>query len=226
MEVERDRGGGDHGTLDVEEESGKPCGHAAIVVRRVGDEASAERDVVLTSSADAGRERSVTYAWSVSASREDLEALYRERYLGFRRALASVTGSYEVAHDVVQEAFARALSQPQKYRGDGPLGAWVWGIAVRVAREERKRRVGVPLAEIETELIEPAHDPVLSEALAALPPRRRMIFVFRYLGDMSYREIAAVCEISEGTVAASLAQARASIAEALESGDLAEAVRR
>ncbi len=168
---------------------------------------------------------SVTYAWSVAASREDLEALYRERYLGFRRALASVTGSYEVAHDVVQEAFARALSRRQRYRGDAPLGAWVWGIAVRVAREEQKRRVGVPLAEIETELIEPAHDPVLSEALAALPPRRRLIFVLRYFGDMSYREIAAICEISEGTVAASLAQARASIAEALESEDLAEAVR-
>jgi RNA polymerase sigma-70 factor (ECF subfamily) len=162
----------------------------------------------------------------VSASREELEALYRERYTGFRRALASVMGSYEVAHDVVQEAFARALSQPQRYRGDAPLGAWVWGIAVRVAREERRRTVGAaPLAEIETELTEPAHDPVLRDALTALPPRRRLIFVLRYFGDMSYREIASVCEISEGTVAASLAQARASIAEALESEDLAGAGR-
>ena len=161
----------------------------------------------------------------MAASRTELEALYRERYLGFRRALASVTGSYEVAHDVVQEAFARALSQPQRYRGEAPLGAWVWGIAVRVAREEQRRTVGVPLVEIETELIEPAHDPVLREALAALPPRRRLIFVLRYFGDMSYREIATVCEISEGTVAASLAQARASVAQALESGDLAGAGR-
>jgi DNA-directed RNA polymerase specialized sigma24 family protein len=48
----------------------------------------------------------------VSASREELEALDRERYPGLRRGLASITGSYEVAHDVVQEAFARALSQP------------------------------------------------------------------------------------------------------------------
>jgi DNA-directed RNA polymerase specialized sigma24 family protein len=48
-----------------------------------------------------------------------------------------------------------------------------------------------------------------------------LIFFLRYFGDMTYREIAAVCEISEGTVAASLAQARASIAEALGSRDLA-----
>ncbi len=76
--------------------------------------------------------------------------------------------------------------------------------------------------EIEAELIEPAHDPELRDALRALPPRRRLIFFLRYFADMSYREIAAVCEISEGTVAASIAQSRASIAETLESTDLAE----
>jgi RNA polymerase sigma-70 factor, ECF subfamily len=158
----------------------------------------------------------------VAASREELEALYRERYLGFRRALAAVTGSYEVAHDVVQEAFARALTQPQKYRGDAPLGAWVWGIAVRVAREERGYSRLAPLdEEIEADLIEPAHDPELREALRALPPRRRLIFFLRYFADMTYREIAVVCEISEGTVAASIAQSRASIVEALKSTDLA-----
>jgi len=158
----------------------------------------------------------------VAASGQELEALYRERYLGFRRALAAVTGSYELAHDVVQEAFARALAQPQSYRGEAPLGAWVWGIALRVAREERRDSGFAPLGEaIEAELPEPAHDPELRDALRALPPRRRLIFFLRYFADMTYSEIAAVCRISEGTVAASIAQSRASIAEALES-ELAE----
>ena len=158
----------------------------------------------------------------MAASAEELEALYHERYLGFRRALAATTGSYELAHDVVQEAFARALSQRQQYRGDAPLGAWVWGIAVRVAREERRYSRPGPLSEIvDAELPEPAHDPELGEALRALPPRRRLIFFLRYFADMTYREIAATCTISEGTVAASLAQSRASIAEALESTDVA-----
>lgn len=158
----------------------------------------------------------------MAASREELEALYRERYLGFRRALATVTGSYELAHDIVQEAFARALTQPQTYRGDAPLGAWVWGIAMRVAREERRSPRPASSDEVvETGLTEPAHDPQLGEALRALSPRRRLIFFLRYFADMSYREIAAVCTISEGTVAASIAQSRASLAEALENTDLA-----
>ena len=54
-----------------------------------------------------------------------------------------------------------------------------------------------------------------ADALRALPPRRRLIFFLRYFANMSYQEIAAVCEISEGTVAASLAQARATVVEAL-----------
>jgi RNA polymerase sigma factor (sigma-70 family) len=62
----------------------------------------------------------------------------------------------------------------------------------------------------------PERDPELAAALRELPPRRRLIVFLRYFADLSYSEIAAVCEISEGTVAASLAQARADLLEALE----------
>jgi RNA polymerase sigma-70 factor (ECF subfamily) len=148
----------------------------------------------------------------VGASRAEIEALYRERYLGFRRALASVTGSYETAHDVVQEAFARALAERRGFRGEAPLGAWVWRIAWRVALDERARSSRFSFGDVgELELAEPARDLELSEALRELPPRRRLVFFLRYFADLSYQEIAAVCEISEGTVAASIAQARADV---------------
>jgi len=160
------------------------------------------------------------------ASKAEIEALYRDRYLGFRRALAALTGSYETAHDVVQEAFARALAQSHRYRGEAPLGAWVWAIALRVAHDERRRTVPVPLAEVlETGLPQPARDPQLSEALRALPPRRRLVLFLRYFADFSYQEIASICGISEGTVAATIAQARAAVVEALgEAETVAEEV--
>jgi RNA polymerase sigma-70 factor (ECF subfamily) len=153
----------------------------------------------------------------MAASRAEIELLYRERYVGFRRALASMTGSYETAHDVVQEAFARALSQRRTFRGDAPLGAWVWRIALRVALDERRQSMRLLLGEtLEMGLVDPARDPELSEALRALPPRRRLIFFLRYFAGLSYSEIALVCEISEGTVAATVAQARADLVLALE----------
>ncbi len=128
----------------------------------------------------------------------ELEALYATRYVSFRNALATVTGSRESARDAVQEAFARALAAPPRRRAEASLAAWVWKTAFRL------------------QLLEAERDPELATALRRLPPRRRLIIFLRYFGDFSYAEIAESCDVSEGTVAATLAQARAELREALE----------
>jgi DNA-directed RNA polymerase specialized sigma24 family protein len=50
-----------------------------------------------------------------------------------------LTGNYESAADVVQEAFAEALRQRRAFRGDGTPEAWIWSIATRIALRERAR---------------------------------------------------------------------------------------
>jgi RNA polymerase sigma-70 factor, ECF subfamily len=144
-----------------------------------------------------------------------LEDLYVVRYTSFRNALATVTGSRETARDVVQEAFARALAARDSFRGEGPLAAWVWRIAMRVALERRNCDETWPVDGIDPQLVEPERDPELAAALRRLPPRRRLIVFLRYFGDFSYAEISAACGVSEGTVAASLAQARAELRHTL-----------
>jgi RNA polymerase sigma-70 factor (ECF subfamily) len=145
-----------------------------------------------------------------------LEQLYAARYVPFRNALATVTGSRESARDAVQEAFARALAERERYRG-GSLAAWVWKIALHIALEGRDRPSLLPLeASAAPALPEPDRDPELAAALRRLAPRRRLIVFLRYFGDFSYAEIAEVCGVSEGTVAASLAQARTELRALLE----------
>ena len=155
---------------------------------------------------------------STDSRARDIEALYRARYVAFRNGVAGLTGSYESARDVVQEAFARALRDRAQFRGDGPLAAWVWRIAVRVALESRRNGRDLTLDEVvsETPLPLPERDPALAEALRALPPRRRLVLFLRYFADLSYAEIAETCEISEGTVAATLAHAHADLSRALK----------
>jgi RNA polymerase sigma-70 factor (ECF subfamily) len=108
------------------------------------------------------------------------------------------------------------LKQRASLREDASLEAWVWRIALRTALEQR----GVAQAELngslDPRLPEPDRDPELAAALRALPPKRRLVVFLRYFADLSYADIAEVCEISEGTVAATLAQARESLREALE----------
>jgi RNA polymerase sigma factor (sigma-70 family) len=151
-------------------------------------------------------------------SKSAVERLYGDRYAAFRRALAPIAGSYDAAHDIVQEAFARALERRRQCRDEAALAGWVWRIAWNVALDRRATGREVPFEEafIAT-LVEPADDPELESALATLPPRRRLIFFLRYFADFSYAEIATACDISEGTVGAALAGARAELGAALES---------
>ena len=150
------------------------------------------------------------------ATRE-IERVYRERYVGFRNALVTVTGSYESARDAVQEGFARALRERASFRGDGPLEAWIFRIALRAALETRRNGRELPLEDaVDPELPEHESDPALAAALRALPPRRRLLVFLRYFADLSYADIAYVCGISEGTVAATLAQARSTLLEELD----------
>jgi RNA polymerase sigma-70 factor (ECF subfamily) len=145
-----------------------------------------------------------------------IEELYRERYVGFRNALATITGSDESARDAVQEGFARALANRRQFRADGSLAAWVWRIALRAALEAKDKREVSAGDVLDPRLVAPERNPSLTTALAGLPPRRRLMVFLRYFADFSYADIAAACDVSEGTVAATLAQAHQALAAILE----------
>jgi RNA polymerase sigma-70 factor (ECF subfamily) len=152
----------------------------------------------------------------VDARTTALEELYRERYAVFRNVLTGVTGDRETAREVVQEAFARALRARRSYRGDGSLEAWVWRIAIRLAVKAKPDRRLVPVDEIELEAPEARVDADLRAAVRRLPPQRRLMVFLRYFADLPYAEIAAICGVSEGTVAATLSQARGELLALLE----------
>jgi len=146
----------------------------------------------------------------VNRNETALEQLYRDRYRSFRDILAGVVGSHELAREVVQEAFARALREQRKFRGEGSLEAWVWKIALNVALKMRRglAREWALDEEYEASSTAVVPDRDVRAAVRALPPRRRLVVFLRYFADLSYAEIAAIAGVSEGTVAATLAQAK------------------
>jgi RNA polymerase sigma-70 factor (ECF subfamily) len=155
----------------------------------------------------------------VGADARAIEEVYRARHQGFRNALATVTGSYDSARDAVQEGFAIALAKRAQFRG-GSLEAWIWRISLSYALDGRRaaRRLawnGVPET-IDPQLPDPVGDPELASAVRELAPRQRLMVFLRYYADLSYAQIAVSCGVSEGTVAAALAQARAVLLEALD----------
>jgi len=148
----------------------------------------------------------------------EIERVYRREFVRFVRVATAITRDADVAADVVQEAFARAIKHHGEFRDEGPLEAWIWRIVVN----EAKRRATAPLAVVESATREPAaNGSPLDEAavrvlIAALPERQRLAVFLRYYADLDYRTIAGVLAIETGTVSATLAAAHRALRDAIE----------
>ena len=59
------------------------------------------------------------------------------------RACYRVLGDVHEAEDAAQEAFVTAYRSLPSWRGDGPFGAWLTRIAVRIALRQASRRKSV-----------------------------------------------------------------------------------
>ena len=150
----------------------------------------------------------------------DLEDLYRRRQGAFQVMLASVTGNVESAHDVVQEAFVRALQKQDGFRGEGSLEAWVWRIALRVAVGSKGSHE-FALDEVpEVAFVDKRRDPTLAAAVEKLPPQRKIAIFLRYYADLSYAEVGEVLGIAEGTVAATLSKAHEQLSAELSANEV------
>src|SRR5437764_1122554 len=93
----------------------------------------------------------------MAASTHAIEELYRRRYSAFRGGVATLTGSYDSARDVVQDAFAQALRDRRQFRGDGSLESWVWRIAFRTALRSREKATLDGVAEASSPPSSPGH---------------------------------------------------------------------
>jgi RNA polymerase sigma-70 factor (ECF subfamily) len=147
--------------------------------------------------------------------------LYEQRFRAFVGGAYAVVGEPEAARDVVQEAFARALRDRRRFRGDGPLEAWLWRIVVNVARDVARRSRFADLsvdelAEIATLGTDTAGGRDLRTALRELPERQRLAVFLHYYADLPYDEVARLLDIAPGTVAASLNAARKTLRHRIE----------
>jgi len=149
----------------------------------------------------------------------ELEALYKQRFAAFARVAISLTGSVELGQETVQEAFARAIEQIERFRGDCPLEAWVWRIVVNTAHTGARRAAyesGDAVVPEPEEKNGRADLPTVQLWVRSLPERQRTIVFLRYWADLDYRSIADALEIEVGTVSATLSAAHRSLRQLIE----------
>lgn len=150
----------------------------------------------------------------------ELEALYRRRWAAFARIAISLTGSVELGTEAVQEGFARAIEQRDRFRGECPLEAWVWRIVVNTAKTAGGRAGhDADGAGIATEAASTNGHRLTSEVelwVRTLPERQRLAVFLRYWADLDYRAIAEVLEVEVGTVSATLSAAHQALRRSLQ----------
>lgn len=168
----------------------------------------------------AGRERCENGA-SVSVEHELVAAalegdgrafgeLVRPHLPALYRIAARACRSGSLAEDVVQETLTVAYEQLGKYQPGTSLKSYLASIAVKRAhtlmRGEARRRTrednsDVPVGEASpAELVSAAHTAErVQEALAQMPEKRRAAALLRLDGGLSYAEIAAAVDTTEGS---------------------------
>jgi RNA polymerase sigma-70 factor (ECF subfamily) len=138
--------------------------------------------------------------------------------------LGARLGDAERAEEAAQEAFVRSFFQLRKLRKPESFRAWLFGIADRVAKENRRagRR--------ETALVDPsAHaakadeqatgsDPEIERAVSRLPETYREVIELRFYGGLSCAEAAEHLGVQVGTVTMRLSRAYAKLRLSLGGG--------
>jgi len=149
------------------------------------------------------------------------KALY-DRY---RKAMYTIayrmTGDFELANDVLQDAFVNIFRKLSKFRRESTLGAWIKTIVVRTALKKiKQRRSFVELEDKHTSGMVDWGDYLqteyLEKAIKNLPDGYRAVFVMIEIEGYAHKEVAEMLEISEGTSKSQLFHAKKKLRKTLQ----------
>jgi RNA polymerase sigma-70 factor (ECF subfamily) len=155
------------------------------------------------------------------------DSFYRREYPTMVALAGALSGRRDLAVELAQEAMLRAFRDWPKVSSLDRPGAWVRRVTINLATDAHRRqaverrnleRVASPDAQTEGYGVDDRFWVLVRD----LPERQRAVMALRFVDDLSLEEIAAVLEISLGTVKSRLFAARASLATSLSLGGVSE----
>jgi RNA polymerase sigma-70 factor (ECF subfamily) len=164
---------------------------------------------------------------------EAFECLVRRHQHMMVNVAFRMTGNYEDACDIVQNAFINAWLKRTDFRGDARFSTWMTAIVINLSRN-RLQEMQVHMKRTAYSLDAPFPDGsgskqpelscatpsalhqleeaelrrILQQCLQALTPEFREVIVLRDMQEMAYEEVGSALKIREGTVKSRLFRAR------------------
>jgi RNA polymerase sigma-70 factor (ECF subfamily) len=168
------------------------------------------------------------------AAFNDLVRKYEKQVYNFAYRL---TGNYDDANDVAQDAFLRVFNAIGSFRGDSSFSTWLFRITTNVFLDERKKAKAHPQSSLdeymelgESSVARQIEDPsptpeavleeseralILQKAVSDLPEYQRAMVTLYHGQQKSYEEIAEIMDLPIGTVKSRLNRARLALKEKL-----------
>lgn len=155
--------------------------------------------------------------------RPALRVLYDRHAPWLALRLARRCADPGVVDETIQDTFLAVWRGAGRYRGQGDVGAWIWGIAIRrlIDALRRRPRAEVLVAEVddrrsaEEEVLVGVEYGDLGGALGKLSPELRAVVQATVLDGLTSREAGRLLGIPTGTVKTRMMRARAQLREEL-----------
>jgi len=193
--------------------------------------------VTPTTSVSAGFDESALVAQAKAGDQNAFAELVNRYERKIYRLAKNITRNDEDAEDVLQDAFLKAYTHLDNFKGDSKFYTWIVRIAVNEALmrlRKRKTDRSVPLDEpvelgeetVQREIAVWEDNPeqqysqeewrkILDEAVDSLKPDFRTVFVLRDIEELSTEETAETLGISVPAVKSRLLRARLALRERL-----------
>ena len=150
------------------------------------------------------------------------DEIYRKHYPELLKYAMAACKDRELAEDLAQETFLRALQSADVFEDLGPnqRRAWLYK-TLKNQIYDRYRRAILEMQYIQTAQEEPAEEDMGIQAVETamimekLPPEERKLFTLRYIEGYNSSEISQMLGIPPGTIRAKLSRSRNALKQAM-----------
>ena len=157
----------------------------------------------------------------------DAEAVYQQYRDIVYGYLFRLSRNQDLAEELTQETFYRALNRWNQFQGKSDIGTWLCTIARNLYYQLFRKKQPVPVEDAAREISPDFSDTVIHRGLALdaykalhrLPEPCREVFTLRTISDLSYKEIAEVFGKTESWARVTCYRARQMLQNELKGAD-------
>ncbi|MEV0974665.1 RNA polymerase sigma factor [Microtetraspora glauca] len=154
--------------------------------------------------------------------RRALEVLYARHAPWLVIRLTRRCADPALVDEAVQDTFVAVWRAAGKWKGQGEVAAWIWGIGIRRLLDQLRRRPAVPLPAYEQVMVSAEEQVLLGieygelgQAMNRLSPELRAVVQATVLDGLTTREAGRLLGIPAGTVKTRMMRARTMLREEL-----------